>query len=118
LNFKEIITKVHLRRKIQNPDGATHMEFLEPGTTNNAERHIATLKTLKQRLKGVPKHKKNILLQHDNARLHISRTTMMETTEKLDLTVLPHPPYSPGLAPCNFHSFPKTTEDIRVHLRD
>jgi hypothetical protein len=31
-------------------DGVIHMDFLEPGTTTNPDRYIATLKTLKQRL--------------------------------------------------------------------
>lgn len=29
-------------------DGVIHMDFLEPGTTTNPKRYIATLKTLKQ----------------------------------------------------------------------
>lgn len=57
-----------------------------PPSTQNA---IAALKTLKQRLR-VQKHKKNILLQHDNGRPHTLQT-IMETIEKLNLTILPHP---------------------------
>jgi 2-C-methyl-D-erythritol 4-phosphate cytidylyltransferase len=63
-------------------DGVIHVDFLEPGTTINSDCYIATLKSLKQCLRGVQKHKKNILLQHDNARPHIT----MEAIEKLDLT--------------------------------
>jgi histone-lysine N-methyltransferase SETMAR len=98
-------------------DGVIHMEFLEPGTTINPERYIATVKTLTQRLRRVRKHKKNILLQHYNARPHTSRTTM-EEIEKLDLTILPHPPYSPDLAPCSFHLSPKMKKHLRGHLYD
>jgi hypothetical protein len=54
----------------------------------------------------VQKHKKNILLQYDIARPYIT----MEAIEKLDLTILPHSPYSRDLAPCNFHLFPKMKE--------
>jgi hypothetical protein len=50
-------------------DGFIHIDFLEPGITNNSDRYIRTLKHLKWRLKMVWKHK-NILLQHDNTRPH------------------------------------------------
>jgi histone-lysine N-methyltransferase SETMAR len=36
----------------------------------------------------------------------------MEAIEKLDLTIVPHPPYSPYLAPSDFHLFPKMKEDL------
>jgi len=51
-------------------DGVNHMDFLEAGTTMNSECYIATLKTLKQQLRKVQKHKKNILPQNNNARPH------------------------------------------------
>jgi hypothetical protein len=71
-------------------DGFIHMDFLEPGTTINSECYIGTLKHF-ERLRRVWKHKKNILLQHDHARPHTSRT-IMEVIEKLVLTIVPHPP--------------------------
>jgi hypothetical protein len=39
-------------------DSVLHMEFFEAGTINS-ECYIATLKTLKQQLRKVQKHKKN-----------------------------------------------------------
>jgi hypothetical protein len=42
----------------------------------------------------------------------------MEAIEKLDLTIVPHPPYSPDLAPCDFHLFPKMKEDLCGYLCD
>jgi hypothetical protein len=42
----------------------------------------------------------------------------MEAIEKLELTILPHPPYSPDLAPCDIHLFPEMTEGLREHLCD
>jgi hypothetical protein len=56
----------------RDADGGIHMDFLEPGTTINLEYYIATLRTSKQELKTVWKHKKNILLLHGNARPHTS----------------------------------------------
>ena len=45
-----------------------------------------------------------VLLQHDNARPHTARTTVATITD-LHFECLPHPPYSPDLAPSDFHMF-------------
>ena len=39
---------------------------------------------------------------NDNARPHTARLTL-ETVEQLGLEALPHPPYSPDLAPSDYH---------------
>ena len=46
--------------------------------------------------------KTTFLLQRDNARTHTSLRTV-EHIVKLDWTVIPHPTYSPVLAPSDFH---------------
>jgi hypothetical protein len=43
-----------------------------------------------------------MLLQHDNARPH-TRLRTREQITKMGWTMLPHPPYSPDLAPLDFH---------------
>ena len=49
---------------------------------------------------------KHVRLLHDNAPAHTcSIVTNILKSEKV--TVLPHPPYSPDLAPCDFSLFPK-----------
>jgi histone-lysine N-methyltransferase SETMAR len=45
-----------------------------------------------------------VLLHHDNARPHTSLRTR-EAITKLQWTVLSHPPYSPDLAPSDYHLF-------------
>ena len=45
-----------------------------------------------------------VLLQHDNARSHTARSTVT-TIQDLSFECLPHPPYSPDLAPSDFHVF-------------
>ena len=46
-----------------------------------------------------------ILLQHDNAKPHTSRKTK-EKISKLDgIKLMPHPAYSPDLAPSDYHTF-------------
>jgi len=45
-----------------------------------------------------------VLLQHDNAWPHTARSTVA-TIQDLSFECLPHPPYSPDLAPSDFHVF-------------
>jgi histone-lysine N-methyltransferase SETMAR len=40
----------------------------------------------------------------DNAHPHVAARTM-DTIQKLKLYILPHPPYSPDLAPSDYHFF-------------
>ena len=49
---------------------------------------------------------KHVHLLHDNAPAHTS-TIVTAFLKKEKVTVLPHPPYSPDLAPCDFFLFPK-----------
>lgn len=46
-----------------------------------------------------------ILLIHDNARPHTANVTR-EVLESFKWELFPHPPYSPDLAPSDFHLFP------------
>jgi histone-lysine N-methyltransferase SETMAR len=68
--------------------------------------YIKTLTELGKHLRQVWPHKNptEILLQHDNARPHTSLKTW-EAITKFGWTVLHHPPYSPNLAPSDFHIF-------------
>jgi len=51
-------------------------------------------------------------LLHDYARPHTAHTTI-EALEMLKFEVLSHPPYSPDLAPSDFHFFPHLKRDIK-----
>ena len=46
----------------------------------------------------------DVLLQHDNARLHTARSTVA-TIQDLSFECLPHPPYSPDHGPSDSHVF-------------
>ena len=46
------------------------------------------------------------VLQHDNAPAHTA-LSFREFLAKKNIPLLPHPPYSPDLAPCDFYLFPK-----------
>jgi len=52
------------------------------------------------------------MIQYDNARPHTSLQTQ-EAIAKFGWTVFPHPPYSPDLAPLDFHLFGPLKDALR-----
>jgi transposase len=52
------------------------------------------------------------VLLHDNARPHTATHTS-ETLRKLKFDVMAHPPYSPDLAPSDYHLFDPLKEALR-----
>ncbi|KAI6648621.1 Histone-lysine N-methyltransferase SETMAR-like [Oopsacas minuta] len=54
---------------------------------------------------------RGILLHHDNASSHSAIRTP-EFLENSGLKTLPHPPYSPDLAPCDFWLFPRLKDQL------
>jgi len=85
--------------------GVIFLDFLGLRQTTNSNRYTATLTKLKAETSRVrPEKKTTFLLQHNNARPHTSLKTV-EHIVKLGWTVVPHPPYSPDLAPSDFHLF-------------
>ena len=79
------------------------MEFLKQGHTVNFENYISTLTTFKARLRRLRSGRDSIL-QHDNARPHTSGRTQ-DALAQLKLPALPHPAYSPDLAPSDYFLF-------------
>jgi [histone H3]-lysine36 N-dimethyltransferase SETMAR len=49
-------------------------------------------------------NRKRVILQHDNARPHSSKKTQQKI-KNLGWEVLPYPPYSPYIAPFDYHLF-------------
>ncbi len=54
------------------------------------------------------------LLHHDNASLHTSVLTLALIGSS-GIDMVPHPPYSPNLAPCDFFLFPHLKSELRGH---
>ena len=81
--------------------------YQERGSTINSTRYsemiIDRLKP-EIRSKRLGQLSKGIVLLHGNARPHIAAHTV-ETLQKLMFVVLAHPPYSPDLAPSEYHLF-------------
>ena len=55
---------------------------------------------------------RSIIIHHDNARPHTSLKTRT-ALDRLGLRTLPHPPYSPDLAPSDFFLFPKLKDYLK-----
>jgi [histone H3]-lysine36 N-dimethyltransferase SETMAR len=54
----------------------------------------------------------NLMLHHDNASSHTAFRTI-DFLQQSGIQLLPHPPYSPDLAPCDFFLFPKVKSKIK-----
>lgn len=92
--------------------GVIHREYLSKGMTVNSGRYCETLRSLKSRIRRIRPERTEFLLHHDNARPHCSKETM-STISRLGFEVVPHPPYSPDLAPSDFWLFPKLKEVLK-----
>lgn len=92
--------------------GVILIDFLPKGETVNANRYQDTLKKLATAVRRKRPGLQNITLHHDNARPHIAHATTAAIAAK-GWTVLPHPPYSPDLAPSDFHLFGPLKDNLK-----
>jgi [histone H3]-lysine36 N-dimethyltransferase SETMAR len=88
--------------------GILYYELLKPGQTVTGDRYNEQLTKLNQQLmikrpEWTTRHERPILL-HDNARPHVGKQ-VKEALQEMKWEVLPHPPYSPDLAPSDYHLF-------------
>ncbi|PIO52594.1 hypothetical protein TELCIR_26099, partial [Teladorsagia circumcincta] len=87
--------------------GLIQYSFLPPGQTIIAQSYCDQLHGLYvkiERMQPVLANRYGPLVLHDNARPYVSQIVFQELNE-LGIEVLPHPPYSPDLAPTDFHFF-------------
>jgi len=104
-----------------------HKEFVPTGQTVNSGFYCDILRRRRENVRRRrPKlwREQTLLPHHDNAPSHTSVLTQ-QFLVKNKMTVIPHPPYSPDLAPCDFFLFAKmklklkgrrfdTTEEIQA----
>ena len=83
--------------------GIIFIDYLEKGKTINSDYYTTLLDRLKVEIVKKRLHmvKKKILFHQDNAPCHKSIKTMAKLHE-LHFKLLPHPPYSPDLAPSDY----------------
>jgi len=88
-------------------DGIFRVDYLPKGQTINAEYYSSLLVQLKDILKEERRGKftKGVLFLHDNAPAHRELATQKKLAY-LGFQCLDHPPYSPDLAPSDYHLFP------------
>jgi transposase len=90
-----------------------HYELLERNLTITAERYFQQLFRLEEAIQQKrPGRRHRVILQHDNARPHTANKTKAAIQE-LDWEILPHPPYSPNLAPSDYHLFRSLSNNLR-----
>ena len=95
--------------------GVVYYQFLPKNETINAELYCQQLQRLKEAIERERTSLNNqVLLLHDNARPHVAKMTK-STIEKLRWEVLPHQPYSPDLAPTDFHLFRSLSNHLSGH---
>ena len=84
-------------------------------TTVNGEYYSHLIKTQLQRVvreKRPDHYRSGYILHQDNAPVHMSRR-VQDTILSLGIETLPHPPYSPDLAICDFWLFPVMKDMLR-----
>ena len=86
--------------------GIIFIDYIENRKTINSEYYVALLERLKTEIAKKRPHmkKKKVLFHQDNAPCHKSLVTMAKLHE-LGFELLPHPPYSPDLAPSDYWLF-------------
>ena len=95
--------------------GMIYMHWVSTGQTVNKEYYVEVLREFRKRfcrkrpalLKSGQWH-----FQQDNAPVHNS-ILVIDYLTKICIKTVPHPPYSPDLAPCDFCLFPKLKENLR-----
>jgi len=90
------------------------IDYLPKGQTINAEYYSSLLVQLKDILeeKRRGKFTKGVLFLHDNAPAHRTLATQKKLAN-LGFQCLDHPPYSPDLAPSDYHLFPGLKKQLK-----
>ena len=101
-------------------EGVVLVDFLESKKTVTGANYVEVLRKLRTKLaeKSPGKLHRGILFHHDNAPAHSSRI-VRDVLREFWWELLPHPPYSPDLAPFDYFLFPKLKEHLKgVYFND
>lgn len=95
--------------------GVVYYELLKPNERITGEvyrrQSMRLSRALREKRPQYSDRHNKVILQHDNARPHVAQPvkTYLET---LKWEVLPHPPYSPDIAPSDYHLFRSMTHGL------
>ncbi|UYV76008.1 hypothetical protein LAZ67_13002114 [Cordylochernes scorpioides] len=95
--------------------GVVHHEFLPQGRTVNKEYYMQVMRNLREAIRQKRPDlwkNKNWLLHHDNAPAHTSLLAR-NFLAKNNTLMMPQPPYSPDMTPCDFFLFPKLKRPMK-----
>ena len=103
-----------------NQKGVLYYELLKPGETINGERCLTQLIRFKRaiaekRPEYATRHEA-IIFHHENARPHVA-IPVKNYLENSGWKILPHPPYSPDLAPSDYHFFRSPMQNALTGIR-
>ncbi|CAJ0924654.1 unnamed protein product, partial [Mesorhabditis belari] len=87
-----------------NSKGLVYFEVLDSGQTVTANLYQGQLDRVDQALRRQGVDMVSTKFLHDNARPHVAKI-IQQKIEEMGWEVLPHPPYSPDLAPSDYHLF-------------
>ena len=98
-------------------EGVVLVDFLEGKKTVTGAYYVKVLRKLRAKLaeKRPGKFHREILFHHDNTPAHSSRI-VRGVLREFRWELLPHPPYSPDLAPSDFFFIPKTQRTLERRL--
>ena len=94
--------------------GIIHWELMPNGCTITADLYCQQLDRVAQKLKG---KQDRIYFLRDNARPHVPKSTRQKLLQ-LGWITIPHPPYSPDLAPTDYHLFRSLSHSLREQRFD
>ena len=115
LKFKKVASAGKVLGSIfWDREGVIKSDYIEQGNTVNGPLYAQEIRDLRNDIKEKRRGKLStgVLYLHDNAPAHTSRTATA-AIRQAGFQVLDHPPYSPDLAPSDFHLFP----NLKKHLR-
>jgi transposase len=100
--------------------GLVHCEFVPAGQTVNQHYYKEVLLCLREKVRRQQSQlfqSGRWLLHHNNAPAHTA-LSIQEFLAKKKIPVVPHPPYSPDLAPCDFFFFPRIKMKLKGRRSD
>lgn len=119
-NSKKVEKALKTKIALDDYRGVVHNEFLPPGQTVNKEYYLSVMRRLRE---AIRKKRADLwadnswFLHHDNAPSHTA-LVLRDHFAKNSTHIVPQPPYSPDLAPCDFWLFPKLKRPLRGHRFD